>query len=82
MDLASEDFAGSAPLPVTFGYDETHDENLLPRMWVGLLTCADFSDKCFVVVGGRNLNRALGLTLSNHKITGYFGCWAITGTQN
>ncbi|KAL9185237.1 hypothetical protein ACHAXT_003014 [Thalassiosira profunda] len=60
MNLPSEDFAGSAP-PVTFSQDETHDHNLLPRMGVGIskhnkqLIC--------VAVDGRNLDRALGLTL-------------------
>ncbi|KAL7521945.1 hypothetical protein ACHAWX_006640 [Stephanocyclus meneghinianus] len=65
MDLASEDFAGSAP-PVTFSQDETHDHNLLPRMGVGLATCPDSGDEQLVCVAvdGRNLDRALGLTLS------------------
>ncbi|KAL3794146.1 hypothetical protein HJC23_012853 [Cyclotella cryptica] len=64
MELSSEDFAGSAP-PVTFSQDETHDHNLLPRMGVGIATCPDSGDKQLVCVAvdGRNLDRALGLTL-------------------
>ena len=65
MDLPSEDFCGSAP-PVTFSQDETHDHNLLPRMGLGLArgTGADGGDELVcVAVDGRNLDRALGLTL-------------------
>ncbi|KAL7540951.1 hypothetical protein ACHAXR_011796 [Thalassiosira sp. AJA248-18] len=64
MDLPSEDFRGSAP-PVTFSQDETHDHNLLPRMGVGIAKCAvsDSEQLVCVAVDGRNLDRALGLTL-------------------
>jgi len=60
MDLNSEDFRGSAP-PVTFSQDETFDRNLLPRMGVG--TTKGREELCCVAVDGRNLDRALGLTL-------------------
>ena len=60
MNLYSEDFRGSAP-PVTFSQDETFDRNLLPRMGVG--TTKDGEELCCVAVDGRNLDRALGLTL-------------------
>ncbi|KAL3784321.1 hypothetical protein ACHAW5_000212 [Stephanodiscus triporus] len=64
MDLHSEDFRGSAP-PVTFSQDETHDHNLLPRMGVGIARCGDTGNEQLVCVAvdGRNLDRALGLTL-------------------
>ncbi|KAL7507589.1 hypothetical protein ACHAXN_004748 [Cyclotella atomus] len=64
MDLASEDFKGSAP-PVTFSQDETHDYNLLPRMGIGIAKCPISGDELLVcaAVDGRNLDRALGLTL-------------------
>lgn len=54
-----EDFAGSAP-PITFSADETFDENLLPRLGVGLREDGSLVLAC---VDGRNLKRALGLTL-------------------
>lgn len=60
MDLKSEDFHGSAP-PITFSQDETFDRNLLPRMGVG--TTKDGEELFCVAVDGRNLDRALGLTL-------------------
>jgi len=60
MDLNSEDFRGSAP-PVTFSQDETFDRNLLPRMGVGMTKGGE--ELCCVAVDGRNLDRALGLTL-------------------
>ena len=64
MDLASEDFVGSA-LRVTFSQDETRYHNLLPRMGVGFATCYDSGGEQLicVAVDGRNLDRALGLTL-------------------
>ena len=64
MDLACEDFKRSAP-PVTFSQDETHDHNLLPRMGVGIAKCPDTGDEQLVcaAIDGRNLDRALGLTL-------------------
>ena len=64
MDLPSEDFKKSAP-PLTFSQDETHDHNLLPRMGVGLAKCSKSGNDQLVCVAidGRNLDRALGLTL-------------------
>ncbi|EJK49198.1 hypothetical protein THAOC_31956 [Thalassiosira oceanica] len=59
MDLQAEDFKRSAP-PVTFSQDETFDRNLLPRMGVGLTA---ENELICVAVDGRNLDRALGLTL-------------------
>ena len=59
-ELALEDFTGSAP-PITFSQDETYDQNLLPRMAVGLREDASL---LFVAVDGRNLERAPGLTLA------------------
>lgn len=58
IDMRAEDFWGTAP-PVTFSQDETGDQNLLPRMGVGVdaqgrLLCA--------AVDGRN-EQALGMTL-------------------
>ncbi len=58
-DLAAEDFAGSAP-PQTFSRDETFDQNLLPRMAVGLRPDGSL---VFAAVDGRNLHRAPGMTL-------------------
>jgi len=64
MDLPSEDFKGSAP-PVTFSQDETFDRNLLPRMGIGITNDDSSGEKelVCVAVDGRNLDRALGLTL-------------------
>lgn len=64
VDLPSEDFKFSAP-PVTFSQDETHDHNLLPRMGVGIAKCPTSGDDHLVcaAIDGRNLDRALGLTL-------------------
>lgn len=59
LDLASEDFAGTAP-PITFSQDETFDQNLLPRMAAGL---TDDGALLFAAVDGRNFSRAPGLTL-------------------
>jgi hypothetical protein len=59
MQLESEDFAGSAP-PVTFSRDETFDQNLLPRMGVGLTAEGEL---VFCAVDGRNFERAPGFTL-------------------
>lgn len=63
MDLLVEDFKGSAP-PVTFSQDETHDHNLLPRMGIGIAK-SNSGDQQLVcaAIDGRNLDRALGLTL-------------------
>ena len=60
MELHAEDFRGSAP-PVTFSQDETFDRNLLPRMGVGITK--DGEELICVAVDGRNLEKALGLTL-------------------
>ena len=64
IDLSSEDFKGSAP-PITFSQDETHDHNLLPRMGIGIAKCSISGDEQLVcaAIDGRNLDRALGLTL-------------------
>jgi hypothetical protein len=59
LDRAAEDFVGGAP-PITFIDDETFDQNLLPRMGVGLRGDGTL---VFAAVDGRNLKRALGLTL-------------------
>lgn len=59
LDLRREDFWGSAP-PVTFSQDETGDQNLLPRLGVGLRD----GTLVFAAVDGRNLDRALGMTLA------------------
>lgn len=59
-DLHLEDFRGSAP-PITFSQDETYDQNLLPRMGVGL---RPDGTTVFTAVDGRNLQRAPGLTLA------------------
>ena len=58
LDLAAEDFAGSAP-PVTFSQDETFDQNLLPRLAVG----EDEEGLVFLAVDGRDFERAPGFTL-------------------
>lgn len=59
LELIAEDFAGTAP-PVTFSSDETFDNNLLPRMAVGLTA----DDRLvFCAVDGRNFDRAPGFTL-------------------
>ncbi|KAL7458760.1 hypothetical protein ACHAWC_010371 [Mediolabrus comicus] len=60
MELHAEDFRGTAP-PVTFSQDETFDRNLLPRMGVGITK--DGEELICVAVDGRNLEKALGLTL-------------------
>ena len=77
MDLPSEDFKGSAP-PVTFSQDETHDHNLLPRMGVGLAKCPTSGCEQLVcaAVDGRNLDRALGLTLQGtSNLLRSLGCY-------
>ncbi|MCP4804603.1 MAG: phosphodiester glycosidase family protein [Proteobacteria bacterium] len=58
LDLAREDFTGDAP-PITFSRDETFDQNLLPRMVVGLRDQTLF----FAAIDGRNFERAPGMTL-------------------
>ncbi|MCO4746818.1 MAG: phosphodiester glycosidase family protein [Proteobacteria bacterium] len=59
LDLAAEDFAGTAP-PVTFSQDETFDQNLLPRMGVGI---REDGSLLFCAVDGRHFERAPGMTL-------------------
>lgn len=59
LDLLAEEFAGTAP-PVTFSQDETFDQNLLPRMGVGL---RDDGSLLFCAVDGRDFERAPGMTL-------------------
>ena len=59
LDLVHEDFAWDAP-PITFSRDETYDQNLLPRMAVGL----DDQNRLFLAaIDGRNFDRAPGFTL-------------------
>ena len=60
FDLRREDFWGTAP-PVTFSQDETGDANLLPRLAVGTLG----DELLFAAIDGRNLERALGMTLAD-----------------
>jgi hypothetical protein len=60
-DLLQEDFTGTAP-PITFSQDETYDQNLLPRMAVGL---EPTGTAVFAAIDGRNLDRAPGLTLQD-----------------
>lgn len=58
-DLRSENFDGTAP-PVTFSQDETFDQNLLPRMVVGLTRKQEL---VFAAIDGRNFQQAPGMTL-------------------
>ncbi len=59
LNLQAEEFAGSAP-PITFSQDETHDQNLLPRLAVGL---DGEGGLVFAAIDGRNFDRAPGFTL-------------------
>jgi len=59
IDMVAEDFVGSAP-PQTFSGDETGDQNLLPRLAVGLDAQGGL---VLAAVDGRNFERALGLSL-------------------
>jgi len=61
LPLAEEDFTGLAE-PLTFTQDETGDQNLLPRLALGLT--ADH-EVIVAAVDGRNFDRAVGLTLSD-----------------
>jgi hypothetical protein len=77
MDLLSEDFENSAP-PVTFSQDETHDHNLLPRMGVGIAKCPNSGHTQLIcaAIDGRNLDRALGLTLQGtSNLLRSLGCY-------
>lgn len=75
LDLRREDFWGSAP-PVTFSQDETGDQNLLPRLAVGL----DHAQRLvFVAVDGRDFGRALGMTLGGvGEVLQALGCHTAT----
>lgn len=59
LSLVEEDFAGTAP-PVTFSQDETFDQNLLPRMAVGITATQEV---VFAAIDGRNFQQAPGFTL-------------------
>jgi len=59
FNLSAEEFAGLAP-PITFSQDETFDQNLLPRMAVGLRSDGSL---VFLAVDGREPNEAPGLRL-------------------
>lgn len=60
LDMRAEDFWASAP-PITFSQDETGDRNLLARMALGL----DREGRLLAAaIDGRNVRRALGMTLS------------------
>jgi hypothetical protein len=75
VDLRAEDFWGTAP-PVTFSQDETGDQNLLPRMAAGV----DVGGRLVLAaVDGRNLDRALGMTLHGlAELMVALGCRAAT----
>lgn len=73
-DLWSEDFAGTAP-PVTFSQDETFDQNLLPRMVVGLTRSGDV---LFAAIDGRNFHIAPGMTLrGSAEMMRSLGCYRV-----
>jgi hypothetical protein len=75
IDLRAEEFWGTAP-PVTFSQDETGDQNLLPRMAAGL---DDQGRLVLAAVDGRNLQRALGMTLRDlAELMLALGCHAAT----
>ncbi len=57
--LAGEEFINDAE-PMTFSTDETQDQNLLPRLAIGITATFDV---IVLAVDGRNFDRALGLTL-------------------
>lgn len=61
LRMREEDLWGTAP-PVTFSQDETGDRNRLPRMAAGL---RDDGTLLLAAVDGRNLERALGMTLGD-----------------
>ena len=71
IDLRAEDFVGSAP-PATFSGDETFDNNLLPRMAVGL---DDDGRLLLAAIDGRNFHRAPGFTLhATARLMQALGC--------
>ncbi len=59
LELAAEDFCGTAP-PLTFSSDETFDQNLLPRMALGLTSTGHLR---LAAIDGRDFTDAPGLTL-------------------
>jgi len=61
LPLAEEDFTGLAE-PLTFTQDETGDQNLLPRLAVGLTA---EHEVIVAAADGRNFDRAVGLTLGD-----------------
>jgi len=66
-----EDFRLGAP-PATFTRDETLDQNLLPRLAVGL---AAGGEVVFAAVDGRNFDRAPGATLrGTARLMAALGC--------
>lgn len=71
LDMRAEDFWGTAP-PITFSQDETGDRNLLARMAVGV----DGAGRLVAVaVDGRNVERALGMTLGDvARLLIHVGC--------
>jgi hypothetical protein len=71
IDLRAEDFVGTAP-PATFSGDETFDNNLLPRMAVGL---DDEGRLVLAAIDGRNFHRAPGFTLhATARLMQALGC--------
>ena len=59
ISLESDEFCREAE-PATFTRDETFDQNMLPRLAIGL---NEKHDMIVAAVDGRNFTRALGLTL-------------------
>lgn len=75
LQMREEDFWGSAP-PVTFSQDETGDRNLLPRLAAGL---TDDGTLLLAAIDGRNLERALGMTLGGvARLMKALGCHRAT----
>lgn len=71
VDLQREDFTGTAP-PLTFSRDETFDQNLLPRMAVGI---TGEHHIIFAAIDGRDFDRSLGLTLHRTaRLMRHAGC--------
>ena len=69
-DAAIVSFIGALTRNLASSQDETHDHNLLPRMAVGISKTQDGCDELVcVAVDGRNLDRALGLTLQGTSRT-------------
>ncbi|MCA9708041.1 MAG: phosphodiester glycosidase family protein, partial [Myxococcales bacterium] len=75
LQMREEDFWGTAP-PVTFSQDETGDRNLLPRLAAGL---TEQGRLVLAAVDGRNLERALGMTLGGvGRLLRALGCHVAT----